>query len=81
MATPKPIPLYPTYIELRDITLSDYPQLNEVLSEQPNWCLVHWEWGKFFLEYTGRNKSEHTYTRFRNEVERFLLWSFLIKKP
>jgi integrase len=28
----------------------------------------------------GRNKSEHTYTRFRNEVEKFLLWSFFIKE-
>lgn len=30
--------------------------------------------------YIGRNKSEHTYTRFRNETERFLLWVFLIKE-
>lgn len=29
-----------------------------------------------------RNKSEHTYSRFRNETERFLIWAFLIKdKP
>ncbi len=32
------------------------------------------------MAYTGRNKSEHTYTRFRNEIERFLLWAFLIKQ-
>ncbi len=80
MANPSPTPLYPTYIELRDISLSDYPQLNQVFSKQPDWWFVHWKWGKSFLEYTGRNKSEHTYIRFRNEIERFLLWSFFIKE-
>ncbi len=30
-----------------------------------------WGWGKSFLEYTGRNKSTHTYDRFRNEIEKF----------
>lgn len=80
MAIPKPTPLYPTYIELRDISLSDYPQLDQVFKDQPDWWSTHWNWGKAFLEYTGRNKSEHTYTRFRNEIERFLLWSFLIKE-
>lgn len=80
MAIPKPAPLYPTYIELSDISLSDYPELNELFVGQPDWWSVHWAWGKSFLEYTGRNKSEHTYVRFRNEIERFLLWSFLIKE-
>ncbi len=80
MAIPQPTPLYPTHIELRDMSLSDYPQLNEVFTEQPEWWRVHWDWGKSFLEYTGRNKSEHTYVRFRNEIERFLLWSFFIKE-
>ena len=52
------------------------------LKEGEHWWRSHWEWGEEFLNYTARNKSEHTYTRFRNEVERFLLWSFLVKgKP
>ena len=80
MAIPKPTPLYPTHIELSDISLSDYPELNELFVGQPDWWFVHWSWGKSFLLYTGRNKSEHTYIRFRNEIERFLLWSFLIKE-
>ena len=80
MAIPKPTPLYPTYIELCDISFSDYPELNDLFVGQPDWWATHWSWGKSFLEYTGRNKSEHTYTRFRNEIERFLLWSFLIKE-
>ncbi|TQV77347.1 tyrosine-type recombinase/integrase [Aliikangiella marina] len=80
MATPKPTPLYPTYKELKEISLSDYPQLNSVFTDNPDWCAVHWQWGKSFLEYTGRNKSEHTYVRFRNEIERFLLWAFFIKQ-
>jgi len=80
MATPKPTPLYPTYIELRDLSLADYPGIDTLLVDQPDWWSVHWQWGKSFLEYIGRNKSEHTYVRFRNEVERFLLWSFFIKE-
>jgi site-specific recombinase XerD len=42
--------------------------------------MEHWLWGVDFLNYIGRNKSEHTYNRFRNETERFLTWIFLIKK-
>jgi len=80
MATPNPTPLFPTYIELRDISLNDYPQLHNFVTEMSDWQKQHWDWGKMFLEYTGRNKSEHTYVRFRNEVERFLLWSFMIKE-
>jgi len=76
----KPLPLYPTYIELSEVCLSDHPQLENLFAEQPSWWLTHWQWGKSFLLYIGRNKSAHTYDRFRNEVERFLLWSFLIKK-
>lgn len=82
MALPKPIPLYPVYSELSDISLNDYPQLQGLLNSVPKWKKEHWHWGQSFLNYMGRNKSEHTYTRFRNEVEKFLLWSFLIKdKP
>jgi len=79
MAT-KPTPLYPTYDELRYISLSDYPDIEAFFSDQPDWWMTLWQWGKSFLEYTGRNKSKHTYNRFRNEIERFLLWSFLEKK-
>ena len=80
MATPKPTPLYPTYIELLELSIKDYPELNQTFRGQPDWWTSHWQWAKSFLEYTGRNKSEHTYIRFRNEVEKFLLWSFLIKE-
>lgn len=80
MASPKPKPLYPTYIELRDLSLDDYPDLQELLTGLRKWGLLNWEWGKSFLEYIGRNKSNHTYIRFRNEVERFLLWSLLVKQ-
>ncbi|MCW8832814.1 MAG: tyrosine-type recombinase/integrase [Colwellia sp.] len=75
-----PVPLYPTYIELCELELTDYQQLNDFLMANASWCLTHWQWGKSFLAYTGRNKSAHTYDRFRNEIEKFLLWSFLIKK-
>lgn len=80
MSFPLPVPLYPTFDELYNFEFSDYPQLQNFLnnSGQP-WAITLWEWGKSFLAYTGRNKSEHTYERFRNEVEKFLLWSILIK--
>jgi len=77
----QPHPLYPTYHELKELTLTDYPTLTNFLNtNNKSWWLTHWTWGKSFLEYTGRNKSIHTYDRFRNELEKFLLWSFLIKE-
>ena len=81
MSAIKPKPLYPTYAELCELSISDYPAIGDFInnSEQP-WCLTLWQWGKSFLEYTGRNKSTHTYERFRNEVEKFILWSVLIKR-
>jgi len=80
MAIIKPTPLYPVYSELRDMTLSDYPYLNDQLNSMSDWQQTHWDWGKKFLLYIGRNKSKHTYTRFRNEIERFLLWSYFVKQ-
>ena len=81
MKLPNPIPLYPTHNELKDIQLNDYPALTAFLNADHDqaWRLQHWQWGLAFLKYIGRNKSEHTYSRFRNETERFLVWLFLIK--
>ncbi len=82
MSTPAPVPLYPTYDELKDFHAESYPDLETFLQSGESWWRVHWHWGQEFLSYIGRNKSEHTYTRFRAETERFLLWSFLVKaKP
>ncbi len=80
MVITKPTPLYPTYPELCELSLPDYPNLAEMISSKEKWVAVHWQWGKDFLDYIGRNKSEHTYSRFRNDVERFLLWAFFIKE-
>lgn len=79
MAIPKPVPLYPTYEELKNLDFRDYPELRSFLESGEPWWMNHWLWGQEFLKYTGRNKSEHTFTRFRNETERFLLWVFLVK--
>ncbi|WP_299945674.1 tyrosine-type recombinase/integrase [uncultured Microbulbifer sp.] len=79
MAIPKPVSLYPTYAELKNFSFNDYADLQEFLQSGDSWWLSHWRWGQEFLSYTGRNKSEHTFTRFRNETERFLLWVFLVK--
>ena len=82
MAIPKPTPLFPTYSELKELSLKDYAELQRFLSSGESWWMSHWTWGREFLHYIGRNKSEHTFTRFRNETERFLLWLFLFKaKP
>jgi site-specific recombinase XerD len=82
MKLPNPVPLYPTYDELKDIKLSNYPAVDTFLNaaDAESWRMQHWLWGVDFLNYIGRNKSEHTYSRFRGETERFLLWLFLIKK-
>ncbi|MFA7554224.1 MAG: site-specific integrase [Spongiibacteraceae bacterium] len=79
MATPKPIPLYPTYKALKDVQLDEFPDLATLLVDTNQWKYKAWFWGQEFLSYIGRNKSEHTFTRFRSEVEKFLLWAFLIK--
>ncbi len=82
MAMPIPIPLYPIYKELKSVNLDDFPELAQFLANTDAWKSIVWTWGQEFLSYIGRNKSEHTYTRFRSEVEKFLLWAFLIKnKP
>ncbi len=82
MSTPKPVPLYPAYTEFKSLDLTDFPEVKALLEDGPEWRLRHWRWGQEFLAYTGRNKSEHTFSRFRNEIERFLLWTFLFKdKP
>jgi site-specific recombinase XerD len=83
MSSPKNklTPLYPTYVELCEMSLDEYPTIHQFINtnNEEHW-LEHWNWGKSFLEYTGRNKSVHTYDRFRNEIERFLLWSFIEKQ-
>ena len=82
MSLNKPVPLYPPYIDLCDFHLDDYPELAKIFSANESWWLEQFNWGKVFLTYIGRNKSAHTYDRFRNDVERFLLWSFIEnKKP
>ncbi|BCD98744.1 tyrosine-type recombinase/integrase [Marinagarivorans cellulosilyticus] len=82
MAIPTPVALYPSYKDFKDFAFEEFNQLEHFLSSGDDWRMPHWQWGLEFLNYTGRNKSEHTFTRFRTEVERFLLWLFLIKlKP
>ncbi|CAI3957270.1 integrase [Alteromonas sp. KS69] len=80
MAITKPTPLFPTYTELAELSLSDYPQLSSFLDKQPIWMRQHWDWAKEYLLYIGRNKSQHTYVRFRNDIEKFLLWVFMVDK-
>ena len=76
----KCFPLFPPYKEIRRICLDDYPSLSSYFDESSRWKKITWEWACEFLKYIGRNKSEHTYTRFRSEVEKFLLWAFLVKE-
>ncbi|MBO1255010.1 tyrosine-type recombinase/integrase [Alteromonas sp. 5E99-2] len=75
----KPVPLFPTYAELLELELTDYKQLNTFLSTCSPWKQKHWHWAKEYLLYIGRNKSANTYIRFRNDIEKFLLWVFLIE--
>lgn len=82
MTIPKAIPLFPSYQELKEFDWKNYPQLIEFFNGHPDWYRQHWNWAKDYLIYLGRNKSEHTYIRFRSDVEKLLLWCFLVsKKP
>ena len=78
MATPKSIPLFPAYAELKDFDWRDYLQLDEFFNNKPKWCRDHWNWARDYLVFLGRNKSEHTFIRFRSDIEKLLLWSFLV---
>lgn len=78
MAVPKPIPLFPTYTEIKYVRLEEIPELSGYLTTAEPWKAAAWNWGLEFLSYIGRNKSPHTFTRFRSDVEKFLLWCFLI---
>lgn len=80
MKTPDPVPLFPAFDALRHINTRDYPDLENLLNSGPDWYRQHWQWARDFLNYVGRNKADHTYTRFRSEIERFLLWVFLFKQ-
>ena len=73
------IPLFPGYEELLDYDKTAYPEVEAFLDDGPAWRREHWNLARDFLKYTGRNKSEHTFLRFRTDVERFLLWTFLYK--
>ena len=80
MKLTKPTPLYSVYAELIDLELEDFSELQQIFKTNEPWWFTQYQWGKSFLAFTGRNKSVHTYDRFRNEIERFILWSFIIKK-
>lgn len=82
MMKPKPVPLYPSLEELRNYKDDDYPELVEFIDSLNNEldAKIFWQYGKDFLLLIGRSKSIHTFNRFRNEVERFLNWVFLIHR-
>ncbi|TCS42514.1 tyrosine-type recombinase/integrase [Reinekea marinisedimentorum] len=78
MPTPKPYPLFPKLSEFKEFHSADYSSLPEILDEP--WKKQDWEQGFDFLTFIARNKSENTFIRFRSEVEKLLLWLFLIKQ-
>ncbi len=78
MAIPKPSPLFPKPSEIPNFDIRDFPTISSTL-DQP-WKKDIWEQAFDFLAYIRRNKSEHTYVRFRSEIEKLLLWLFLIKE-
>jgi integrase len=71
----EPVPLFPTYEELKILDEREYPALFAFIEQYD--MAEHWHWAAEFLVYIGKNKSEHSYIRFRNDIERFLLWNAL----
>lgn len=74
---PSPVPLFPQLSKFNDLIVTEYPIIAECIDA--SWKKQTWTWAYDYLNYVGRNKSEHTFSRFRSEVERFLNWVFLIK--
>lgn len=77
MAIPKPSPLFPKPSEIPNFDIRDFPTITDTLDQ--DWKKECWEQAFDFLAYVHRNKSEHTYIRFRSEIEKLLLWLFLVK--
>ena len=62
--------------------LVDFTDLNRLLEKRSSQEHELWEYGLEFLAYIARNKSPHTFNRFRGEIERFILWCWLVhSKP
>lgn len=80
VAKQNPFPLFPTYDALLEWDASDYPQVRDYLNASPSWQKTHWQWAYDFLLYVGRNKSANTFIRFRNDLEKFLLWLFIVEQ-
>jgi integrase len=77
MALDKAYPLFPKQSEMASFQLTDYPSIATMLDT--NWKKENWQQAFDFLNYVGRNKSKNTFTRFRSETEKLLLWLFLVK--
>ena len=77
---PLPTPLYPGYDELESLNLLEYPSIKKFLEDEADFSHSIWDWGKEFLIFIGKNKAKPTFIRFRNEIERFILWSCIVKK-
>jgi site-specific recombinase XerD len=77
----KAFPIFPDYSYLLKYKVKDNPKLMRTIAALHDDLFVEQvEYGIAYLMFVGRNKSQHTYNRFRIEIERFLLWSMLVKK-
>ncbi|MFQ3292856.1 tyrosine-type recombinase/integrase [Reinekea sp.] len=78
MKIDNPTPLFPKQDDFSSFDLRDYPNIKPALNEP--WKLEDWQQAFDFLAYINRNKSKNTFTRFRSEIEKLLLWCFLVKQ-
>lgn len=79
MSNRQPFPLFPVFGMLKSIDINEFPDLRAQFNQQPDFFEQQWQVARQFLLYYGTHKSEHTYTRFRSEIEKYLLWGVLIK--
>lgn len=49
MAIPRPIPLYPTYKDLKAVKIEEFPDLASLLADADEWKSKAWRWGHEFL--------------------------------
>lgn len=48
MSINKPVPLFPSYIELCDFEFEDYPAIDSLFKSNEPWWLEHFTWESLF---------------------------------
>lgn len=67
-------PLFDSRRRFLLLPLDDYPQVNAFVKKLNEQQRLEWQHCREYLKFVARNKADGTFDRFRNELERFVLW-------